>query len=468
MGDLSYSAVQTQNRKARQFPRSPVLFASIQLGKNLQGFILNASEGGVCVQTAREIVGDEPLDLRFQSVRPGGWVQARGRVVWKNETNTVAGLQFIDNNTEIAGEVRNWLSFGESLQELRGNWWPDATAAGHAVDQPAMRPAAFDRFPTELRASDTAKSDAAKNDAAIAPSPAPIPAPVEEFAPLPPIPLSQTLPPPPPPPEQESRTKEAQQPEQGHNGRPPLRMDVLIEFVPEPSKVPEPPLRMETHEHDEHPGPVPVPKTERYTYDYVRPDSGEEHKGKFAVMAAGGACLFVLLIWFALAHRSQPTSQAKQVASNESSSATAPQAVVPPAPAEKPANPPAASQHSASTKSAAPASQKPVAPPSASAKAGVLPTSGSKPQPTASTTQSAPAGNSGMVIQVGAMAEEANATKLATALTMQHFPAFVSKHTTDRFYRVLVGPFPSATSLRETEQNLQKAGYQTLEKRWTP
>jgi len=73
-----------------------------------------------------------------------------------------------------------------------------------------------------------------------------------------------------------------------------------------------------------------------------------------------------------------------------------------------------------------------------------------------------------MVLQVGAMAEEANATRLATTLSTQHFPAFVSKHTTDRFYRVLVGPFPNAASLRETEANLQKNGYQTIEKRFTP
>src|SRR5581483_10278140 len=101
-------------------------------------------------------------------------------VVWKNETNTVAGLQFIDNNNEIAGEVRNWLSFGESLQELRGNWWPDT-----AVDRPAASAVASDAFPTELRTSDAAELDAAKpdiaeNEAELTAPPAPIPVPVEE------------------------------------------------------------------------------------------------------------------------------------------------------------------------------------------------------------------------------------------------------------------------------------------------
>ena len=119
------SGTQARLSKARQFSRSPVLFASVQLGKNLNGFILNASEGGLCVQTAKEISGNDLLELRFQSVRPDAWIQARGRVVWTNESKTVAGLEFIETTSEIVNEVRNWLAFGASLQELRGNWWPD-------------------------------------------------------------------------------------------------------------------------------------------------------------------------------------------------------------------------------------------------------------------------------------------------------------------------------------------------------
>jgi len=113
--------------KARQFSRSPVLFASIQLA-NLNGFIVNASEGGLCVQTAREIPADDQVQLRFQSMRPHSWVQTRARIAWRNESKTVAGMQFLDPTPELVAEIRHWLSFGASLQELRGNWWPDATA----------------------------------------------------------------------------------------------------------------------------------------------------------------------------------------------------------------------------------------------------------------------------------------------------------------------------------------------------
>jgi hypothetical protein len=95
---LPFRSVETPSGlpKARRSSRSPVLFASIELGKTFRGFILNASEGGLCVQAAREIVADEPLELRFQSVQPGAWVEARGRIAWRNETRTVAGIEFVD------------------------------------------------------------------------------------------------------------------------------------------------------------------------------------------------------------------------------------------------------------------------------------------------------------------------------------------------------------------------------------
>ena len=462
MGDLSSSAVQTQNRKARQFARSPVLFASIQLGKNLRGFILNASEGGVCVQTAREIPGDEPLDLRFQSVRPGAWVQARGRVVWKNETNTVAGLEFVDNNNEIAKEVRHWLSFGESLQELRGNWWPDPAAMDFTVpDAPSAEPPAA-----------TAPVTLPPVVHELAHEFTPLPPPAQEFAQesapepsLPPLPLSidHAI---------------------GRNSAS-ARRDAFL-FVPEPVEDPET-VKPDVvkAERVAPPAPERVPKTTRFTYEYVRPPSEEQRKGKLAMWAAGGACVFLLLIWFGLSHRNGPasqkltaqesaaqesTAQTNEAPSTESANAIPAQPSVPSSPATKPATPIAPAPHASSAKPVAPVPRENslASRPAASSKAEVVQTSAAKSNPAASPTAPATAGTASLVIQVGAMAEEANATKLATTLSTQHFPAFVSKHTTDRFYRVLVGPFPNNASLRETETDLQKNGYQTIEKRWTP
>jgi cell division septation protein DedD len=157
---VAFSGQPSSSPKARQFSRSPVLFASIQLA-NLNGFILNASEGGLCVQTAREIPGDDALQVRFQSMRPNSWVEARARVAWRNENKTVAGMQFIDITPEISAEIRHWLSFGTSLQELRGNWWPDeaAAATAQAMEGALLRDAA------EAAAAAEATTAAEKTDA---------------------------------------------------------------------------------------------------------------------------------------------------------------------------------------------------------------------------------------------------------------------------------------------------------------
>lgn len=119
--------------KARRSSRSPVLFASIELGKAFRGFILNASEGGLCVQAAREIAADGALELRFQSVQPGAWVEATGRIAWRNETRTVAGIEFVDQTPEVIQEIRKWLSFGASLEELQGSWEADHPTMGRAL-----------------------------------------------------------------------------------------------------------------------------------------------------------------------------------------------------------------------------------------------------------------------------------------------------------------------------------------------
>jgi cell division protein FtsN len=441
MGNLSSSAgLLAQYPKARQFTRSPVLFASIQLGKNLQGFILNASEGGVCVQTAKEIQGDEPLDLRFQSVRPGSWVQARGRIVWKNESNTVAGLQFIDTDKEMAAEVRNWLAFGESLQELRGNWWPDSPA----VSLPARSPV----LPFQQPTSQAVPHVVPQATAQVVLPPAPVEALPEE--------------------------------EESQRARP-------YQVLPE------------AHEEENDVPVVPAAKANRHTYDYVRPPSGEERKNKLAMFAGAGACVLALLIWFGLSHWGTASP-----ASNEQAAATQP---VAPAQTQTPAasapNVPGASPKASATKPSSSASvTKPVHTQSAAAASAASPvlssalsksmppsrSDASKPAPVpapkpvivqtsspnarppaaGSAPAPLPAGTSALVLQVGAMSEEANATKLAGTLTTQHFPAFVSKHTDDKFYRVLVGPFPNSAMQRETEKDLQKSGFQTIEKRWTP
>jgi cell division septation protein DedD len=415
MGNLSPSiGVQNRYPKARQFARSPVLFVSIQLGKNLQGFILNASEGGVCVQTAREIVGDEPLDIRFQSVRPGSWVNARGRIVWKNESNTVAGLQFIDADKEIAGEVRNWLNFGESLQELRGDWWPDSPPANPPV---TLAPAMADTTPILLPR---------------APAPIEIPASTSAAATLPDY--------------SSFETDEGPSP-----GESPQLTLVESDSRPNFSRAPE----------ASDPGvigfPSPQASSRRQSYDYIRPSSvKEEHRGKLVIAGIAAAVSVLLLVgWFVFGIKGRPAGATNVIAP------TAVSSLQPGKPYVAKSAEPTAANHTAST---------PTASPTQSATQAALHQSIAKPgaPPASNTSATAVTASSGLVLQVAAMSEEANANRLAGSLKSGHFPAFVSKHNGDPFYRVIVGPFPAEGPLREAAANLKKSGYDSIEKHWSP
>jgi cell division septation protein DedD len=121
------------------------LFASVQVGENASGFILNISEGGLCVQTAQEIAQEWPLRLRFQSLQSRDWVEAQGRIVWKDYAQTVAGIEFVDLAAQAQQEVRTWLSFGNSMQELHGDWAADQGRVRAETDTDAVEAARLEQ-----------------------------------------------------------------------------------------------------------------------------------------------------------------------------------------------------------------------------------------------------------------------------------------------------------------------------------
>src|ERR1700689_2042280 len=123
--------------KARRWVRRPVLFASVQIGNEAQGLILNGSEGGICAHITTGTVVPGIVELRFQSARtghPAGWVTWRGNIVWTSDDRTVAGIEFVDPTPETNREIGNWLSFGESLRELRKEWPSEQEPPSHWAD----------------------------------------------------------------------------------------------------------------------------------------------------------------------------------------------------------------------------------------------------------------------------------------------------------------------------------------------
>ncbi|PYU19126.1 MAG: hypothetical protein DMG30_25275 [Acidobacteria bacterium] len=70
-----------------------------------------------------------------------------------------------------------------------------------------------------------------------------------------------------------------------------------------------------------------------------------------------------------------------------------------------------------------------------------------------------------VVLQVAAMARQADAVALAQALQHKKFPAFVLTPGADRYYRVQVGPYADAQSADLARQKLESQGFKAITRR---
>jgi septal ring-binding cell division protein DamX len=75
-------------------------------------------------------------------------------------------------------------------------------------------------------------------------------------------------------------------------------------------------------------------------------------------------------------------------------------------------------------------------------------------------------GRPGFMLQVGAMKHKENADALAEVLRQRNLPAFVSPRGTDRFYRVLVGPYGDADSTLRAKEELKGEGFDSIRTPW--
>ncbi len=86
--------------------------------------------------------------------------------------------------------------------------------------------------------------------------------------------------------------------------------------------------------------------------------------------------------------------------------------------------------------------------------------------PGTDSTSSAPLIPKGaVVLQVAALTQESNALAMAEALRKKNFPAFVLRPSTDRYYRVRVGPYADTASAYIAKRMLEKVGFKAIVKR---
>jgi cell division septation protein DedD len=70
-----------------------------------------------------------------------------------------------------------------------------------------------------------------------------------------------------------------------------------------------------------------------------------------------------------------------------------------------------------------------------------------------------------IMLQIAAVRSQGDALALAQALQQKKFPAFVITPTTDKYYRVQVGPYPDNKSATAARKNLESNGFKSIVKR---
>ena len=70
-----------------------------------------------------------------------------------------------------------------------------------------------------------------------------------------------------------------------------------------------------------------------------------------------------------------------------------------------------------------------------------------------------------VVLQVAALTHQGDALAMADALQQKRFPAFVVAPTSDKFYRVQVGPYTDAKAAESAKSALDRAGFKAIIKR---
>lgn len=105
-------------------------------------------------------------------------------------------------------------------------------------------------------------------------------------------------------------------------------------------------------------------------------------------------------------------------------------------------------------------------PASASApRPAVVPAKFSKPAQLTPDNSGALVPKGAIMLQVAAVTSQEDALALAQALQQKKFPAFVMTPSTDKFYRVQVGPYPNNQSATAARLDLEAKGFKTIVKK---
>jgi cell division septation protein DedD len=389
--------------------RQEVLFSSVLAGESNCGRVLNISPNGLALQTDTELVGDEFPHFRFRLSPSLAWVEARGRVVWRNNPRNVVGIEFIGLTEEVQKQIKTWIALRRESRQESKPILPVTESHRSAMSEAALNITA----PSPPQVSDFVAGNRTQ---------APL-APVAEYA------AEASL--------AQERASDSGAENQGQAP--------ILPAVPSTTETIDA-RTLDSGANDLATGnrnlpPIVTPVRPPESHDaLIAATVGVERRPGKALKIVGLALLtiFLLLAFFLrVRHRHEPANIENIEKEEEPARARPPATPLP-----QPVQP-------------APSSERPAA---RTPQPAFSASSSAAPSPNRKLTLHRPA----YVLQVAAMIHEENANALAALLRQENFPAFVVKPSTKRFYQVLVGPYNSADAATEVKNDLEKRGFKVI------
>jgi cell division septation protein DedD len=443
MPDTVQFADNPETPERRLHPRKQLLFPWIQLGVDNGGIVLNISESGLAMQAVKSLVDGELRAMRFQLPESQTWIETRGRIAWIGASKHTAGVEFVGLPEEARYRIRQWTpltlhpsgsakekSLGEQVEaakdvlptrEPESAVFVPESATTAQIDKHQSQPSiAEDPTGVLPGTAETQDAETVSRYVRITGYPGTTTeetAPVEEIAPpVKPASADLELASIASVPEPETAAEVVENPVQDlvatdSAGVPPIASETRdVETVSQYSRATSAmPAAAENTGRD---APPPL-----YLYEKTTsPRKSRQWIGVLVLVLLVSTCFF-LGIHFRNAKNNQ---QSREVP------ATASQAALPSNDSVIPKNPPL------------------------------------------SANPKQPVDRPGFVLQVGAMTHKDNADALAESLRKRNFPAFVSHRGTDRFYRVVVGPYSDADSTFTVKEELRKQNFDAIRLSWNP
>jgi hypothetical protein len=120
-----------ERRNCLRHPMHPLVYVS--LGAENGGIVINLSEEGMAVQAAMALVHDRIPVLQFQLAGSKDSIVTSGRIAWKSDSGTFAGIQFADMLEPMRDLIKSWIA-AESPARTQ---YEGEIAAGFRDDLPA-------------------------------------------------------------------------------------------------------------------------------------------------------------------------------------------------------------------------------------------------------------------------------------------------------------------------------------------